>query len=90
MALSYQKNEEVLSAVVEGIPEVAELIRGFPPEKHPAAISAAHQVYLQTARTLGYQETEAQQWASMIISMLENAMWRNFISGLNSKKPKNF
>jgi len=86
MDLNYQKNAEVFSAVVEGIPRVVELITTFPPEKRRAALLAAQQSYLQTARTLGYTETEAQQWASIIISMLENAMRRQFISGLNSKK----
>ena len=86
MHLDYQKNAEVFSAVVEGIPRVVELIMTFPPEKHRAALLAAQQSYLRTARTLGYKETEAQQWASIIISMLENAMWREFVSGLNSKR----
>ena len=84
--MNYQKNAEVFSAVVEGIPRVVELIMTFPPEKHRAALLAAQQSYLQTARTLGYQETEARQWVSIIISMLENAMWQKSISGLNSKK----
>ena len=79
MDLNYQKNAEVFSAVVEGIPRVVELIMTFPPEKHRAALLAAQQSYLQTARTLGYQETEAQQFASVIISMVENAMWRTLI-----------
>jgi hypothetical protein len=48
MALNYQKKEEVFSTVVEGIPEVVELITSFPPEKHPAAVAAAQQVYLET------------------------------------------
>jgi hypothetical protein len=38
MNLDYQKNAEVFSAVVEGIPRVAELIMTFPPEKHRAAL----------------------------------------------------
>ena len=82
MALNYQKNEEIFSTVVEGIPEVVELITSFPPEKHPAAVAAAQQVYLETARTLGYKETEAQQWASEIISILEGA--------INLTKPRTF
>ena len=79
MDLNYQKNTEVFSAVVEGIPRVVELITTLPPEKRRAALLAAQQSYLQTARTLGYKETEARQWASMIISMVESAMWRTSI-----------
>ena len=90
MALNDQENAEFFSAVVEGIPKVVELITSLPREKHPAALLVARQRYLQMAGTHGYQETEAQQWASMIISMLENAIWLKFISSLNSKKPKNF
>jgi hypothetical protein len=74
MALDYQKPDEIFSAVVEGFPRVVELITTLPLEKRPAALRAAQQSYLQTARTLGYQETEAQQWASIIISMLDDAM----------------
>jgi hypothetical protein len=85
----YQESAEPFSAAVEGIPRVVELITSLPREEHPAALLVARQSYLQMARTLGYQETEAQQWASMIISMLENAIWLKFISSLNSKKPKN-
>jgi hypothetical protein len=89
MVLNYQENAEAFSAAVEGIPRVVELITNLPGEKHPTALLVAQESYLQMARTLGYQETEAQQWASMIISMLENAIWLKFISSLNSKKPKN-
>jgi hypothetical protein len=79
MALNDQKNAEIFSAAVKGIPRVVDLITTFPAAKRPAALAAAQQSYLQTARTLGYSETETQQWASMIISMLENAMWRTLI-----------
>ncbi len=81
MALNDQKNAEIFSAAVKGIPRVVDLITitTFSAAKRPAALAAAQQSYLQTARTLGYSETEAQQWASMIISMLENAMWRTLI-----------
>jgi hypothetical protein len=75
----HQKNAEVFSAAVEGIPRVVELITNSPPDKRRAALLAAQQSYLQTARMLGYQETEAQQFASIIISMVENAMWRTLI-----------
>ena len=89
MALDYQKNSEVFSAVVEGIPRVAELITTLPLGKHPAALLAAQQSYQQMAKELGYQQTEALQWASVITEMLENAVWRKIISSLNSEKPKN-
>jgi hypothetical protein len=88
MDLDYQENAEVFSAVVEGIPRLVELMATLPPEKYRIALLAAQQSYLQTARTLGYRETQAQQWASIIISMLENAMWQKSISSFNSEKLK--
>jgi len=88
MDLDYQKNAEVFAAVVDGIPRLVELIATLPPEKYRVALLAAQQSYLQTARTLGYQESQAQQWATIIISMVENELWRKSISGLNSVKPK--
>jgi len=90
MALNDQKNADAFVAALEGIPRVVELITAFPLEKRPAAVAAAQQIYVQTARKIGYEETEAHQWASKIISILENALWREFISSLNSKKPRNF
>ena len=88
MDLDHQKNAEVFAAVVDGIPRLVELIATLPPEKYRVALLAAQQSYLQTARTLGYQESQAQQWATIIISMVENELWRKSISGLNSVKPK--
>ena len=79
MDLDDQKNVGIFSAAVEGIPRVVELITNSPPEKRRAALLAAQQSYLQTARMLGYPETQAQQWASIIISMVENAMWRTLL-----------
>jgi hypothetical protein len=79
MDLDDQKNAGIFSAAVEGIPRVVELITTSPPEKRRAALLAAQQSYLQTARMLGYQEAQAQQWASIIISMVENALWRTLV-----------
>jgi hypothetical protein len=88
MALNDQKKADAFAAALEGIPRVVELITAVPLEKRPAAVAAALQVYVQTARKLGYEETEAQQWASEIIRILENRIWLKFISSLNSMKPK--
>jgi hypothetical protein len=85
VTVNNQENAEAFSAAVEGIPRVVELITNLPREKQPAALLVAQESYLRMARTLGCQETEAQQWASMIISMLENWIWLKFISRLNSK-----
>jgi hypothetical protein len=65
------ENDEVFSAAVEGLPRVVELIGTVPEEKRFVAWSAARQSYLQTAQTLGYDGSDAQEWASAIMSRVE-------------------
>jgi hypothetical protein len=73
------EKDEVLSSAIEGIPKVVELITTAPDEKRSLALEAAHQSYLQTAQALGYAPTDAQEWASTVMSMLE-------IAGLASER----
>jgi hypothetical protein len=72
MAVDLEK-DEVLSSAIEGIPKVVELITTVPDEKRSLALEAAHHSYLQTAQALGYALTDAQEWASTVMSMLEIA-----------------
>ena len=72
MAVDLEK-DEVLSSAIEGIPKIAELITTVPDGKRSLALQAAHQSYLQTAQALGYAPTDAQEWASTVMSMLEIA-----------------
>jgi hypothetical protein len=67
------EKDEVLSSAIEGIPKIVELITTVPDEKRSLALQAAHQSYLQTAQALGYAPTDAQEWASTVMSMLEIA-----------------
>jgi hypothetical protein len=67
------ENNEMYSAAIEGIPKVVELIAAAPEAKRQLALAAAKQSYLQTARALGYEESDAQHWASVVISQLEIA-----------------
>jgi hypothetical protein len=76
MALDLE-NDEVLSAAIEGLPKVVELITTVPEEQRPLALAAAHQSYLHTAQTLGYLENDAEEWASTVMSMLEIAKLAN-------------
>jgi hypothetical protein len=62
--------DETFSAAVAGIPKVAELIATVPAEDRSRALEAAEKSYLKTARALGYQDVEAQQWASAVMSRL--------------------
>jgi hypothetical protein len=72
MAVDLEK-DEVLSSAIEGIPKIVELITTVPDAKRSLALQAAHQSYLQTAQALGYAPTDAQEWASTVMSMLEIA-----------------
>jgi hypothetical protein len=65
------ENDGVLSAAIEGLPKVVQLITAAPEEKRSLALAAARQSYLQTAQALGYEESDAQRWASTVMSLLE-------------------
>jgi hypothetical protein len=62
--------DEVLSAAIAGVPRVAEFIAAVPTEDRSRALDAAEKSYLKTAHTLGYQDDEAQQWVSAVMSRL--------------------
>ena len=62
--------DEAFSAAVAGVPKVAELIANIPAEDRSRALEAAEKSYLETAHALGYQDAEAQQWASAVMSRL--------------------
>jgi len=70
MALDLE-NDAAFSVAVDGLPRVVELITTVPDEKRALAFAAAQQSYLQTAQALGYEESDAQQWASTVMSILE-------------------
>jgi len=58
---------------LSGAAKVLELIATVPEAKRALAWSAAKQSYLQTARTFGYSEHDAQAYASEIIFRLQVA-----------------
>ena len=62
--------DEVLSAAIAGVPRVAEIIATVAAEERTRALEAAEKSYLETARTLGYQDADAQQWVSAVMSRL--------------------
>ena len=62
--------DEVLSAAIAGVPKVAEFIAAVPTVDRSRAVEAAEKSYLRTAFTLGYQDAEAQQWVSAVMSRL--------------------
>lgn len=62
--------DNILSAVIAGLPKVAELIATIPEEQRPQALDAAEQSYLRTARELGYEGEDALQWVSAVMLKL--------------------
>ena len=72
MALDLE-NDEMFSAAIEGISKVVEFIATVPEAKRPLVLAAAKQSYLQTAQALGYEEGDAQVWASAVMFQLEVA-----------------
>ena len=70
MALSFDNKEEVLEAAISGLPRVAEAIVAIPAEARARALVAAEDSYRQTARNLGYGETEVQEWVAAIMFRL--------------------
>jgi hypothetical protein len=65
------ENDAVLSAAIDGIPRIAERIANVSPSVWSRALAAAEQSYLQTARALGYDELDAQLWASTVMVELQ-------------------
>jgi hypothetical protein len=63
-------DDEMLSAAIAGAPRVAEFIATVPAEERTRALEAAEKSYLETAHTLGYQDADAQQWVSAVMSRL--------------------
>ena len=65
------EDDAVLSAALDGIPKIAERIANVSPSVRSRALEAAEQSYLQTARALGYDELDAQLWASTVMAQLQ-------------------
>jgi hypothetical protein len=64
------EDDAVLSAALDGIPKIAKRIANISPSVRSGALEAAEQSYLQTARALGYDELDAQLWASTVMAQL--------------------
>jgi hypothetical protein len=64
------QDDGVLSNVLAGLPRVAELIATVPEERRERALEAAEHSYLNSARELGYDEVDAQQWVTAVMLRL--------------------
>jgi hypothetical protein len=69
MAITVEE-DEVFSAAIAGIPRIAELIATVPDEDRSRVLEAAKNSYINTAQSLGYEDADAQQWASAVMSRL--------------------
>ena len=64
------EEDQVFSAAIAGIPRIVELIATVPDEDRSRVLEAAEKSYINTAHSLGYQDADAQQWASAVMSRL--------------------
>jgi hypothetical protein len=69
MAVEFSKDEMFTSAVA-GLSKVAELLANFSPDDQKKALEAVEKSYLETARGLGYEETDAEEWAAAVMFRL--------------------
>jgi hypothetical protein len=72
MTLILEDDDEMLSAAIAGVPRIAEFIATVPAEERTRALEAAEKSYLETAHTLGYQDADARQWVSTVMSRLQS------------------
>ena len=63
-------NEEILDAVIAGLPEVARLIASMPAKDREKALKAAESSYRKSALTLLYSEGQAEGWAATVMVAL--------------------
>jgi hypothetical protein len=75
------EGDETLSAAIAGLPKVAEVIAAVPTEDRARALEAAEKSYVQTALNLGYDDADAQEWASAV--MLRSRLGER-VEGLSS------
>jgi hypothetical protein len=71
MTLILDDDDGMLSAAIAGVPRIAEFIATVPAEERIRALEAAEKSYLETAHTLGYQDADARQWVSTVMSRLQ-------------------
>jgi hypothetical protein len=69
MAVEFSK-DEMFTLAVAGLSKVAELLANFSPDDRKKALEAVEKSYLETARGLGYEETDAEEWAAAVMFRL--------------------
>jgi hypothetical protein len=64
------KDDDVLEKAIGGIPRVARIIVGMPPDERRKALGAVEYSYRRTALELGFAEGQARGWASVVMLSL--------------------
>jgi hypothetical protein len=65
------EDDAVLSAAIDGVSKIAERLANVSSSVRSRALAAVEQSYRQTARALGYDELDAQLWASTVMAQLQ-------------------
>jgi len=68
------KDDDVLEKAIGGIPRVARIIVGMPPDERRKALGAVEYSYRRTALELGFAEGQARGWASVVMLSLRAEM----------------
>jgi hypothetical protein len=71
--------DEVFCAAVSGIPRVAEQIVAMPSDDWGTVLDAVKEIYARTARDLGYDDADEQQWVSTVMDRLRDAIEKELI-----------
>jgi len=66
------EDDAVLSAAIDGVSKIAERLANVSSGVRSRALAAVEQSYRQTARALGYDELDAQLWASTVMARLQS------------------
>ena len=64
------KDYGVLEKAIGGIPRIARIIVGMPPDEKRKALDAVEYSYRRTALELGFSEGQARGWASVVMVSL--------------------
>jgi hypothetical protein len=64
------KDDDVLGRAIGGIPRIAQIIVGMPPDEKRKALDAVEYSYRRTALELGFSEGQARGWASVVMVSL--------------------
>ena len=64
------KDYGVLEKAIGGIPRIARIIVGMPPDEKRKALDAVEYSYRRTALELGFSEGQARGWGSVVMVSL--------------------